>query len=785
MSFFAGAVIAKAIMDTTGWVAGSKTMNSSMNKMGGVFNTLGKIGTVAIGAITAAFAKSVLSANEWQKEFSNVTTLLDTTQINTQAMAKELLLLDARLGDSTDLTKGLYQALSASVEPTQAVNFVAESAKFAKAALVDTNTAVDVITTGLNAYGYEASRATEISDQLFSVIKLGKTTGAELASVIGKSIPLAANMGIGFDQLGASIAVMTRQGINAANATTQFNAVINAFLKPSDAMLVTLDRLGYSSGSAAIEALGLKGAIDLITQSAGGSKDELAAMFSNTRALRGVLALTGEGASDFDDILKEIQESAGATNTAFEKQELTFDTLKNTLKKGEIIIGNIGKVFADELAVGATQAAQGMIDFLVSSQGADLVSDIIANLSAGFEALKIIIEPLIDTVLENMKDIWNTLTKSLDKIFGKTQESTGGFKVFAVAGQLVNSVLNVLTTIIKSVITNISNLVTAITESGNTIGSFFDFLVGKKTWEQVEEQASKAGNAFIELGKGVVDGIGDIFGAVISEASDFEKRVNKTATDVEVKWKVTYDRVKTNTKETYDSMITGQSNFADNFKKTAQDILDALNNTNDKTKEDTEDTVDEMTNIWTDYFNEIKEKASDTSQSMLDLFKASTSALGEGFRSSFETLGEMMVLGEEASKSFGEALKDSVLEAVAKILQALAAEFLVRAAAAALWGRWGKAAGWTAAAALAYTSAGAVKALQEGGPAMANEPVLVGESGPELFIPDRSGQVFSNEDSRTFFNNPITNNFYVNNLSDAERVSQLLGRRLKNTGKGI
>ena len=97
--------------------------------------------------------------------------------------------------------------------------------------MIDTNTAVDVITTGLNAYGFEAEKATQISDQLFSVIKLGKTTGSELSAVIGQSIPMAANMGVEFAELGASIAIMTRQGVNAANATTQINQVMNAFLK--------------------------------------------------------------------------------------------------------------------------------------------------------------------------------------------------------------------------------------------------------------------------------------------------------------------------------------------------------------------------------------------------------------------------------------------------------------------------------------------------------------------------------------------------------------------------
>lgn len=46
--------------------------------------------------------------------------------------------------------------------------------------------------------------------------------------------------------------------------------------------------------------------------------------------------------------------------------------------------------------------------------------------------------------------------------------------------------------------------------------------------------------------------------------------------------------------------------------------------------------------------------------------------------------------------------------------------------------------------------------LQHGGPALANRPYIVGEAGPELFIPNQSGRVVSNNDSF----GPVTVNIY-------------------------
>jgi len=780
MSFFAGAVIAKAILDTTQWVAGGKTMKTSTMNMRKAFSAVGKLAVGMGAAIGAALVKSIMAANEWQKEFSNVTTLLDTSQVNTQEMAKELLLLDARLGSSTDLTKGLYQALSASVEPTQAVEFVADAAKFAKAALIDTNTAVDVITTALNAYGMEADKATVISDQLFSVIKLGKTTGQELSAVIGQSILLAANMGIGFDQLGASIAVMTRQGINASAATTQFNAVINAFLKPSKDMEKTLKEIGFSSGSAAIESLGFKGALDAVVQATGGNNEELAQLFRNTRALRGAMALTGEGAKDFDEILKEVQDSAGATNTAFEKQEITFDTLKNTLDKGQIIVGNIGKIFADKLAVGATQAAQGMIDFLVSSQGAQLVSNIIANVAAGFETLKSILQPLVDTLFKELGKIWETLISALDNIFGGTQKGTGAFKAFAVAGQIVNSIIKIISTVIQGLIENIGNLIKAIQESGGVIGSFFDFITGKKTWDEVKAQADKAGQAFVDFGKGIIDNTVDAFDTVFDEVATFEEKVNQTASDIEVKWKITYTNVKENTLNSYEEMLTGQQDFITAVTTGANSMRDIFNSASWNMQQSSDNTKNKMK----DNFLAIQEAGEKAALALEESFRQTGESIMEGMQEALLMIGEGLVMMGEEGKSTSEIMVEFFKDTIAKMVEAFGRWLFLQGIAAAIPGPTFNpiaAAGYFAAAALSLVIAGAIRALQLGGPVSAREPVIVGERGPELFVPATAGQVLSAKETAGIMGKSIVINNYntISNQADAELVSRKMALRLQ------
>jgi hypothetical protein len=76
-----------------------------------------------------------------------------------------------------------------------------------------------------------------------------------------------------------------------------------------------------------------------------------------------------------------------------------------------------------------------------------------------------------------------------------------------------------------------------------------------------------------------------------------------------------------------------------------------------------------------------------------------------------------------------------------------------------------------------------IPGLASGGPATAGKPYIVGEQGPELFVPKSAGTVIPNnklpskaEATGTgMVNAPITNNYITNNIQavDAKSVAQL------------
>lgn len=846
MSFFAGAVIAKAILDTTKWVAGGKQMQTSMGKMGGAFQTIGKLAAGAGLAIGAAIAASVVKTNEWNKELANVSTLVDTSSVDIKAMGEEILALDPRLGTATELTKGLYQALSASVEPADAVRAVGESAKFAKAALIDTNTAVDVGTTLINAYGQTSEQITPAFDKLFTVIKLGKTTGAELSSVIGQSIPLAANMGISFDELGASIAIMTRQGIKASEATTQFNAIVNAFLKPSTDMKETLEEIGFESGSAAIESLGFKGALDKVLKSTKGNKEAVAGLFKNTRALRGVMALTGEGAKDFNDVLEEMENSTGATAEAFEKQELTFDALMGTIDRLMIQVGQAFLPAVFDIVESLTEFTQKLADnesfmnFLtfaaqVLSTGLQILGDIVLFVAeplgkmVEFFGDAVVRGRKLNTVVADNADEILSLSKKLDelnKIENKNAEtkediekvtarliellpdSEEGFLAEAAAVKASVEQLARRELILKNEELKAQLLQKIKVLEKDIAKAEKDLLKSQKALNTEVESGNTLFQNFSEAELEVLRASGDMNEEIEKGPAlvrQYQHQIDKAADRVD-NLKTNLDNTKTTLQNVKDALInlTNINNSTgDSFQKTADDAKkeeDAIKGI-DKALTDLSQNQSQLLTLRQQgellYFDWRKEKEEELAELKEELHQQELDRLEETIEKYqgiadtiqgylqpvLETFGEALAEGELT----WESLADVAKETIAKILVALGTEATARAAMAFATLNFVGGALWSAAAVLAFVGAGFVRGLQTGGSVYSNEPVIVGETGPELFIPDTAGQVYSNGDTNNMLGRNTTINNYntIKNPADAELYSRKLADKLNNSRRII
>lgn len=609
MAFKAGTIYGDAVLDTKKWNRGLK----------GLVKGIGLAGAAIAGAFAVFMGKAIGKADEFQKAMSNVSTLIDTTAISTQELTLDLLSLDSALGKTTELTNGLYQAFSAGADDAEeAMQTTVDAAMFGKAALTDVFTAVDVLTTAVNAYGKEVVSTTQASDIFFNTIKEGKITGEELAGSIGTSIPLFSATGIALEELSAGLAAMTKQGVNASMATTQLNAIVNSFLKPSKDLTELLEEQGFASGAAFLETEGLAGALELLETATKGDATELAKLLPNIRALRGVMALTGVGGEEFVEILASMGDVAGATEEAFGKQEKTFDTLKNSMEKVMIVSGNIGKHFVDQIAVGATQAAEGMLKFLMSSQGMEFVADLAGKVAGAWELINITWTTVTEQVGPPMESLLASVGTLIQTLSGETSTAAGAFDLFAFVVNLVSSAFTIVAKAVEITILNITDMVKIVQGAGDILGAFWDAITGQASWDEVGNRFTELGETFWDVGENIVSRYTDFFDTVKDEAFTLFSDTEKTATEMKTKVTLAYDNMSDDVKSSWGEMITGQSDALEELLASMNSfVLDQGASLDDLDDKNT-NTWENMLEGWEDYFDLVHDLASTAQSGILD-----------------------------------------------------------------------------------------------------------------------------------------------------------------------
>jgi TP901 family phage tail tape measure protein len=351
----------------------TKGLKRAQNKVKMFAASTGQMGRQLLAASSAMAAPLIAGTKvyaDFEQQMANVSTMLDDPAAHMQQFQDGIKRMQVEFGESSEaLAGGLYDILSASIPAAKALDVLEVATKAATAGITDTKTAADAITTILNSYGMAAEQAGDVSDLLFTIVKRGKTTFAELAPNIGKVTSVAAIAGVGLDELGAMLATLTRNGLKTDDAITAVANVIQTFLKPSDEARQIAKDLGFEMSTATLKAEGLAGVFERIASL---PPEAVSKLFPNIRAIKGLAPALNNMEALTDDIAA-MRDSAGATETAFSKMTATMSKQFDKLWQAITVAANeIGAALSDSVEGGAesiTAIAGATADWIKENQG--------------------------------------------------------------------------------------------------------------------------------------------------------------------------------------------------------------------------------------------------------------------------------------------------------------------------------------------------------------------------------------------------------------------------------
>ena len=262
--------------------------------------------------------------------------------VDADALSKKLLGVSGELGglvSQTELTAAAYDVASAGfTDAGDAAEILKASAQGAVGGLSDLNTVADATTSVLNAYGKSSSEAAKIVDGFVQTQNDGKIIVAQYAQQIGRVAPIAAAAGVGIEELNAAISAVTATGVPVESTFAGLRQAIASVIKPTKEAQDTAKTLGLEFDSAAIKSKGFGGFLEDVIAKTGGSEVALTRLFGSVEAVATVLPLANDNLEKFNTSLDNQKNS---TDAAKDATKLLGDTVSSQVTQ---IINNIGNV---------------------------------------------------------------------------------------------------------------------------------------------------------------------------------------------------------------------------------------------------------------------------------------------------------------------------------------------------------------------------------------------------------------------------------------------------------
>ena len=316
-------------------------LNSALNKTSARLKNFGskaqaigsKISRNLTMPLTLVGGASVKLAVDFDKSMTKIESLVGIAGEEVAKMGDTAKQMATDTGRSaSEAADALFFITSAGLEGSEAMDVLDASLQAAAVGLGDTATVADLATSAMNAYGSDTLGASDATDVLVAAVREGKLESSELAGAMGSVLPIASNMGVSFNEVGAAFAAMSRTGTNAAVASTQLRGILNGLLKPTKDAEDALSGMGLSSAGLrkSLKEDGLLATLEILKTNFEGNDQAAAKVFGNVRALSGVMDLLGAGVDSTREIFAEMNNVQGATATAFEatSQSASFQLQK-------------------------------------------------------------------------------------------------------------------------------------------------------------------------------------------------------------------------------------------------------------------------------------------------------------------------------------------------------------------------------------------------------------------------------------------------------------------------
>jgi TP901 family phage tail tape measure protein len=699
---------------------------------------------IAVGAAAASLGQAfgVLK----QQDFAEAK--VRSLGVNTEQLKGQLQDVSRELSGQAsvlDLTSAAYDVASAGF------NNAADAAKILKAAsqgatggFSDINTVGDATTSVLNAYGLEADKAAKLVDGFIQTQNDGKIVIGEYAANIAKVAPVAAALGVPLEEVNAAIAQITAGG---QGAEVTFTALKTAFAQVAAGKVgKEFKAFGVEINASTLKSDGLAGTLEKIKKSGADAGTVIKAF--GTEAGPSILALL----NDTEKYNKLLENQKNAQGAAAQAAFTASDTIEGQVKRLTTAFQNL---FSDQSELGILVKET----FKVAAVTVEVFGVALTNTLAPVRAIFAAANQVGEAVSEALGLKGVNAAFALEKAFQATLGRAAQFGEFVIGlgvriGQLVGGLASRIITAGKGVLEDVVGFFrNALERIVGFIGRAYNLIPApiRKFLERGASAVTGFVQETIDLGRGVTadEGVdqqqqlqpptqnnivptgGGVGATTASDTATTElerqqEAANKLKANLEDR--ITLASALTKDERAMLQLKIDQANIDEKFPLLSETARDKLKEKLEilYAEKNVTDAIVATREREAKAIADAAEKAKDEGEQLKELGKSIGSTLQAG-------IVDTITGAIDGSKSLRESLS-GVLKQIGGILLNFGIGSIGSSLGIPGFGR------------------------ANGGPVDSGRPYMVGERGPELFVPGQDGGIMRNEDMRRMMGNSPAGN---------------------------
>jgi TP901 family phage tail tape measure protein len=427
--------------------------NQAMNRLAADLSIMANMTAPLRNALSSAMDEPSKLAGTFESSMKNIQAITGLSSAEVAKLGTELLAIGGKAAGGPQAVASAYNDVAGGItKVTAQMPVMANALALAEAGQADLGVAANGLVKIMNSYNFTAGETVEInqraawaSDVMTQAVGMGVGSMNEFVSAMAPISGMAASVGIGFDEIGSTMAYMTATTDTAATAGTKLQSFMAALQRPSDALATALQSVGIRSGSAMLAEYGLAESARIVSNAFNGDQDAIAQAMGRMEAMKAVVSLTGSTYNNFAAEFGSAMDGITAKSQAIQTQSYESKVAKLNAATDALQIqigGDINRIKGFFVDMGA-----GFLTHVVAPIANSPVGPVFTNLAAG-------VGLAAKGVLDVGSGVLNTAAQF--SVLAVNLQNAGGFtKLFQSSLQLLGAPFKAVGTMVGGFVANL------------------------------------------------------------------------------------------------------------------------------------------------------------------------------------------------------------------------------------------------------------------------------------------------------------------------------------------